>query len=486
MKLLTHHSPRTPVSCDSLAEWEKVKEKLRKQIEFSSQINLLKHDAPLDPHFYPADEYEDFVIETVVFQTLPGFWLAGNIYRPKDTTKKYPVILNPHGHWTKGRIDMQPRGMLPVRFANFAMRGFVVFVYDMIGFNDTNQIGHEDFLPEFEEYNYGPFALQLNNSIKALDFVQTLPYVDPEKIGCTGCSGGGTQTYFLAAMDERVKAAAPINMSSAFMQGGCGCENTAFLRTDYCNVDYTAMCAPRPMFMAASTGDWTSLSETVEFPAIRKIYSLYNAEDKFETFFREADHCYEQCTRERAYDFFCRVFDVPNKFDSEVEIEVDTSKVVIGGIPDFEGKIKSKEELFEVAKGIMEENLKKLTPEEKEEIKEMVFAFDKDFYFDIPYAIIDRWGTLKVVLGDCPPTFDTLIDKTTEIHHHTYNYADDTKRVNCLVKLMKQYPNGVFIATKKTAALCEIAQKYAPEVRKWLSQVDYTGIHIPGIKLIKD
>lgn len=481
MQIKTTKDKRVPVQPKNLAEWEGIKKELYETIRFSSSVELLKHDAPLNPSVTLAAEYEDFVIENVILQTLPGFYLAGNIYRPKDTSKKYPVILNPHGHWPNGRIDQSELAELPKRYANFAMRGMVVFAYDMLGYNDTNQIEHRVFKEEYELYNYGRFSLQLNNSRKALDFVCALPYADTEKIGCTGASGGGTQTFFLTAFDERIRAAAPINMVSAIMQGGCICENTAFLRTEYCNVDYAMMAAPRHLFIASSDGDWTVHSRELEFPAIQSLYALYGAEDKFTPYYRSAPHCYEKCTREEVYTFFCKAFGVTDAFDGEVDIDIDVAPLTVGGIPAFENKIQSEEELFAVAKKIIETNIAALDADAKKEICKRVFVLDTTLDFDIPY--LKEYSVEKecVMLGNCPENVQTLDAK----YYHTYNYAEDTKRVNGLVKLFEKYPDAEYHASGKTAALCRIAEEITGKRNLILSDPDENNIHIPGYALYK-
>ncbi len=470
-----------PVRVETLAKWEETREELLKTIRFSSSVELLKHDAPLSPKITLAAEYDDFVIENVIIQTLPGFYLAGNIYRPKDTSKKYPAILNPHGHWEHGRIEKDEKGNLPKRYANLALRGMVVFAYDMIGFNDTDQIPHENFCEEYELYNFGRFSLQLNNSIKALDFVCSLSYVDTEKIGCTGASGGATQTFFLTACDERIRAAAPINMVSLIMQGGCICENTAFLRNEYCNIDYAAMTAPRPILLASSDGDWTRHSTEWEFPAVKSIYELYGAEESFNTFYRIAPHCYEQCTREVMYKFFCKTFDISDPFDGEVDIDIDVEPLTFGGIPEFENKIHSEEELFSVVKELIEKNIASLSKDEKNDIIRRVFAMDKEFYFDIPYTKEHSDDKECIVFGTCPENADICYAE----YYHTYNYAEDTKRINGIVKLFLKYPDAQFKARGKTAALCKIAQEITGKQNLILSHICEDNIHIPGYALYR-
>lgn len=468
-----------PLSPATLEEWEQEKEKIKDNLRFASSVDLLKCDCPLNPQIFGAVEYDGFVVEKVIIQTLPGFYLTGNLYRPRDTSKKYPAVLNPHGHWSEGRIDMSELGMLPVRCANQAMRGMVAFIYDMIGYVDSSQVEHRRFSHEEEKWNYGRFVLQVNNSIKAVDFVASLPYVDTERIGCTGCSGGGTQTYFLTVLDERIKCSAPINMASTRMQGGCVCENTAYLRTDYNNIDYTMAIAPRPLFMSGSDGDWTVTSPTVEFPAVEHVYSLYGASDKYEHFYQHAPHCYNQPTRERVYDFLCRNFGIENPSLSEYPFEPDIEKLRIGDIRPYvpsEGFIENDEQLFALVKKIMTRNLSAMTDEQRDEIDRRVFLIGEGYDCDIPYMICGDSGSETIVFGNCPEKSDTMGAE----FEFCYNYSEDAKRVSSIVDMMNVYPNALFKADGKSAALCYLASEFVKGVKLELKSADYSGIDIPG------
>jgi dienelactone hydrolase len=148
--------------------------------------------------------------------------------------------------------------------------------------------------------------LQLWNSIRVVDFLQSLPDVDAERIGATGASGGGTQTFLLYAVDDRVKAAAPVNMISAIMQGGSPCENAPNLRVGANNLEIGAMMAPRPLLMVAATGDWTRNTPREEFPAIQSIYKLYGKPENVETVQFDAPHNYNRDSREAVYRFFAK------------------------------------------------------------------------------------------------------------------------------------------------------------------------------------
>jgi dienelactone hydrolase len=182
----------------------------------------------------------------------------------------------------------------------------VVFSYDMIGQNDTDQIPHHWGDSRQDLWSIGPMGVQLWNSIRAVDFISSLPDVDASRIGVTGASGGGTQTFFLMAVDERVTAAAPVNMISATSQGGV-CENAPNLRagwTDFSNMVVGALMAPRPLLIVSTSGDWTTATPKEEYPGIQSIYRLLGAEKSVENAHFNYPHNYNQDSREAVYKFF--------------------------------------------------------------------------------------------------------------------------------------------------------------------------------------
>jgi dienelactone hydrolase len=288
----------------TLAEWEAHKQKLREQILFAAGLIPMPEKNPLHPVIFGRIEHKDYSVEKVYIETLPGYYLCGNLYRPRAPSGKSPGILVAHGHWDYGRLENQVLNSGQKRAANLALQGYVAFSYDMVGYNDTIQTPHDFGSPREELWSFGPMGLQLWNSIRALDFLQSLPDVDPEKIAMTGESGGGTQTFLLAAVDDRVKYSVPVNMISASMQGGSPCENGPGLRLDTFNVEIGAMMAPRPMLMIAATGDWTKDTPREEYPAVRGIYELYDRTANLETVQMDAPHNYNQASREAMYTFF--------------------------------------------------------------------------------------------------------------------------------------------------------------------------------------
>jgi dienelactone hydrolase len=137
-----------------------------------------------------------------------------------------------------------------------------------------------------------------------VDYLQSLPEVDKNRIGCTGASGGGSQTFLLTAVDDRIKAAVPVNMVSAYMQGGCLCENGPGLRVGTDNPEIAALFAPKPLLLVAATGDWTKNNPQEEWPAIKRVYDLYGAGDKTAVRQFNYQHNYNVDSRNAMYAWF--------------------------------------------------------------------------------------------------------------------------------------------------------------------------------------
>jgi dienelactone hydrolase len=300
----THFKPR---SYRTIEEWQARKEVLRKQILASAGLFPPFPKNDLRPQVFGKIQNRDCTIEKVLLETFPGFYLAGNLYRPLKPApaEGFPAVLSPHGHWQYGRLEHTTIASVPARAINLARQGYVVFAYDMLAYNDTVQTPH-DFgdKPAEQLWAFGPLGLQLWNSIRAIDFLQSLPGVNPKMIGVTGASGGATQSMLVSAVDDRIQFSAPANMVSLIMQGGSLCENAPNLRLDTNNVDIAAMMAPRPMLMTAATGDWTKNMLKEEYPAVRAIYELYGKGENVETLMLDAPHNYNQPNREAMYGFF--------------------------------------------------------------------------------------------------------------------------------------------------------------------------------------
>jgi len=289
----------------SLPDWQRRAAYLREHILASAGLLPLPEKTPLRPEVFDEQKHDDYSVAKVYFESRPGFFVTGNLYTPAGRGP-FPAVLLPHGHWTYGRLENSEISSIPGSAISLARQGFVAFTYDMVGYDDSRQLTHAFGGKRESLWGLSLAGLQLWNGIRSLDFLQSRPEVDPERIGCAGASGGGTQTFLLAAVDERVKVAVPVNMISLHMQGGCLCENPPGLRLDTNNVELAATIAPRPMLMISATGDWTAETPQVEYPEMRRLYALAGAEDRLGSVQVDAEHNYNRATREALYAWMAR------------------------------------------------------------------------------------------------------------------------------------------------------------------------------------
>src|SRR3954467_15089032 len=290
------------VSADA---WNSRAAYLRDHVLASAGLLPLPEKTPLRPAIFGEVRRSDYSVSKVYFESLPGFFITGNLYRPLGDGP-FPAILSPHGHWAYGRLENTDVNSAPGRAINLARQGYVVFTYDMVGYNDSQQVPHT--FSGQREYLWGLSlsGLQLWDSIRALDFLESLPYVRRDAIGMTGESGGGTQTFLASAVDRRIAVSVPVNMISLHMQGGCLCENPPGLRLETTNVEIAATIAPRPLLMISATGDWTNETLESEYPAVRGIYNLLDAPDHVRAVRITAEHNYNKESREAMYAWMAR------------------------------------------------------------------------------------------------------------------------------------------------------------------------------------
>jgi dienelactone hydrolase len=299
----THFAP--PVF-QTRAAWEIRAAHLRKQIQFAAGLLPMPEKQPIHAEVFGHLERKGYSVEKVLLETMPGFYLGGNLYRPTGKTGRFPAIVSPHGHWAYGRLENSSVASVPGRCINLARQGYIVFSYDMVGYDDTIQMPHVATGKREQLWGFGLLGMQLWDSIRAVDFLASLADVDPTRIGATGASGGATQILMLQAVDDRIKFSSPVNMISSIYQGGSPCENAPLLRVGTNNMEIAALMAPRPMLMVSTTQDWTKNTPRVEYPALQAMYRLYDKEVNVQTHEVDAPHNYNRESREAVYRFFAK------------------------------------------------------------------------------------------------------------------------------------------------------------------------------------
>jgi len=280
----------------TMESWEQRAEMIRSGIREGMQLNRMPAiTGQFNPVIHSKRSMDGYTVENIAIESFPGFYITGNLYMPAAPKEKNPAVLCPHGHGT----DMRFSETVQSRSAALARMGAIVFAYDMIGYGESLQVNHKM-----------PVALLLQtwNSRRVLEYLISRPDVDPDHIGMTGCSGGGTQTFMLAALYDRIRVSVPVVQVSAHFFGGCVCESgmpvhrSGHHQTN--NVEIAALCAPRPMLLISDGADWTRNTPRIEYPYIQKVYALYHAEHKVENVhFPAGKHDYGPAKRAAMYPF---------------------------------------------------------------------------------------------------------------------------------------------------------------------------------------
>jgi len=346
LKDLNGYFPFDPPT--SIEEWEQRREYVRRQILVATGLWPMPTKTPLNPVIHGRIERDGYTVEKVYFESAPGFFVTGNLYRPTNIQGTVPGVMLAHGHREDARLYLTPENTLRSQIADgaerferagrstyqsqcrqLALMGCVVWQWDMLGDSDSIQLSREFvhgfakqrpemnttkrwglFSPQAESRCQNVMGLQTLNAVRGLDFLLSLPEVDPERVAVTGESGGGTQTMILAAIDDRIKLSFPVVMVSTAMQGGCTCENASLLRVNTGNVEFAALFAPRPQGMNTAN-DWTKEMATKGFPDLQKLYAAYGKPDN--VFLKRGEHFphnYNAVTRSAFYTFLNEHFEL--------------------------------------------------------------------------------------------------------------------------------------------------------------------------------
>lgn len=335
---------------DSFEQWEARGAQVRRQVRVALGVDPMPAISTAMPTLYGPIELDGYSIEKAYFESLPGLFVTGSLYRPLGVAMPksgFPAVLYAHGHWANGRFYEASPGEVrqllasgAERFENAAINhmqaacvqlarmGCVVLQYDMIGYADSEQINfdrahrygtHFTNPPEdadrwllysarAEAYNQSIMSLQTINSIRAFEALRSLPGIDGKRIAITGASGGGTQSFITSAVQPELAGAFAAVMVSTAMQGGCTCENACGLRVGTGNVEIAALTAPRPLAMTTAR-DWTLAMPEDGFPQLQQVYGLFGKKASVELFpGPQFPHNYNHVSRVALYGWINRVF----------------------------------------------------------------------------------------------------------------------------------------------------------------------------------
>jgi len=296
--------------------WERSKKEIVESVLGALGITDIDHGSipfsTIETNVIPKEGYS---VSNIAIQCIEGLWITGNLYIPDSIQQPAPAIISAQGH------SVQPAGTNCGRFtvssqvmcSMLARMRAVVFNYDMFAYGESGlHAGYKIHSTGLAQ------SIQTLTSLRIIDFLQSLDFVDPERIGMTGASGGGTQTFIASAIDERIKVSVPVVQLSCYFPGGCPCESGRPIHIEadpnINNAVISALTAPRAQLIVSDGKDWTQTVDRVEYPFIKRIYSFYCAEESVKNVHLPLEgHDYGPNKRRAMYDFFAENFGLSNQ-----------------------------------------------------------------------------------------------------------------------------------------------------------------------------
>jgi dienelactone hydrolase len=315
----------------SLDDWKARRIVYRQQLLEMLGLDPFPEKTPLNATVTGTVDHEQFTVENLHFQSMAGLYVTGNLYVPKNLDKPAPAILYVCGHGAvkKDNVSFGNKVGYQHHGAWFARHGYVCLVIDTVQLGEIEGIHHGTYRYDMWWWNsrgYTPAGVEAWNCVRSLDYLESRKEVDPNRIGVTGRSGGGAYSWWIAAIDERIKAAVPVagitdvqnHVVDGTVEGHCDCMfivNT--YRWDYPMV--AALVAPRPLLISNTDKDDIFPLDGVYrlHQKVRDIYRLYGAEDKLGLQITEGPHKDTQELRIHAFVWFNRFLQGENPVISE-------------------------------------------------------------------------------------------------------------------------------------------------------------------------
>jgi dienelactone hydrolase len=278
----------------SLEDWKARRETYRRQLFEMLSLDPLPPRSDLKAEVTGSVGRDDFTVENVHFQSSPGLYITANLYLPKHLPAPAPTILylSGHGPVISNGVSYGNKVTYQHHGAWFARNGYVCLVLDTLQLGEILGLHHgthREGLWWWNARGYTPAGVEAWNCIRALDYLSTRPEVDTNRFGATGRSGGGAYSWWIAALDDRIKAVAPVagitdlrnHVVDGTVEGHCDCMFTVnTYRWDYPQV--AALVAPRPLLIVNTDSDYIFPLDGVQrtHARVRRIYDLHKAADK--------------------------------------------------------------------------------------------------------------------------------------------------------------------------------------------------------------
>ena len=291
--------------CNTREEWLGRREKVRSAL-IQALGGFPEERCPLNAEITGRLERDGYVIEKLLYQSRPNFYVTAAVYVPADARLPAPAILCPHGHWQDGRYNPEVES----RMIGLARRGYVALSLDKVGYNEREPEGPHRSRNLFL-VGMSVQGIQAWDNMRAIDYLCTRDDVDPERIGCTGASGGGNQTMYVSSLDERIKASVPVcsvEMAECYMHKAfCTCETVPNLLQFADLVDICGLIAPRALLLIHGILDngFRIDSARKTLRRLQEIYGFYDPA-KLSSFATYSGHGYNKEMREAVYAWFDR------------------------------------------------------------------------------------------------------------------------------------------------------------------------------------
>ena len=319
------------------ADWLERQSIVRKKL--TEIMGPFPEKTPLNIRITGVIQKEGYRVEKIIYESQPGYFVTSALFIPDNLEGKAPAILNPIGHST---LSFRREGYQHT-IINLVQKGFIVFAYDPIGQGERLQYydselgksrfpsNHEHSYPGAQCFisGYSPAKHFTWDGIRGIDVLLSRPEVDPDRLGITGISGGGTSTTFITTFDDRIHAAAPecfiTNYNYLFRsEGPQDSEQNLFglIYNGLDHPDFIELWAPKPTLIMSTTRDFFSIQGAREtFQEASMAYAALGAEDNLQMIEDDFGHGFTRKNREAMYAFFQKHLKNPgDPHDQEVEI----------------------------------------------------------------------------------------------------------------------------------------------------------------------